>query len=92
MSPMILIMFKFHSPSLSDFKSSFCSGGKSQIDHHGSLQLQRAPHFMDGGDADQLSSIPSDDRITLDLPPHRQSSSEPADGGTHRLCSTQHPP
>ena len=84
----IMFMFMFHSPSLSHLKSLFCSGGKTQIEHHGTKQLSLPEHQLDGGHAAQWWSIPSDVRITLDLPPYRQSSSETGDGGTHRLYST----
>ena len=88
MSSMILLIFKFHSPSLSHLKSHFCSGGLNISRTHGSLQISRTEHQLDGGDAAHWWSIPSDDRISLHLKPHRQSSSEPGDVGAHRLCPT----
>ena len=45
---------------------------------------------MDGGDAYQWWSIPSDDRISLDLAPGGQPSTQSGDVCTHRLCSTHH--
>ena len=53
------------------------------------MQLSRASHIIDGGDADQWRAIPSDDRISLDLAPGGQPSTESGDGGTHRLCPAQ---
>ena len=58
------------------------------IQQHGSLHLYRPSHFMDGGDADQWWPIPSNDRISLDLSPIGQHSTESGDGGTHRICAT----
>ena len=37
-------------------------------------------------DADQLWTIPADDRITVDLTPGVQTSTESAEGGRHRIC------
>ena len=65
MSSMILLMLKFYSPSLSHLKIHFCSRGKSQIEHNGSMQHSRPEHKLDGGDAAHWWSIPSDDRISL---------------------------
>ena len=69
-----------------------CSGG-SNISRtfsvqHGSMQLSGPEHQLDGGDAAHWWTIPSDDRISLDLQPHRQSSFESGDVGAHRLCPT----
>ena len=66
-----------------------CSGGLSQIERHGCLQLARASHVRDGGAADQWCSMPSDDRIPLDLTPGGEPSTESADVGRPNLGSTR---
>ena len=84
---MILAIFKFHSLSISPFMSRFCSGESSHI-NHGSLQLSRPEHQLDFGDASHWWSIPSVHRISLDVAPGGQPSTDSGDVGAHRLCPT----
>ena len=89
---MILLIFKFHSRSFSHFKSRFCSGGsnisRTFIERDGSLKLSLPEHQLDGGDAAHCWSIPSDHRITLNLTPGGQPSTDSGDAGTLRLYPT----
>ena len=67
---------------------SISSGGSYHIKQHGSMQLSRPEHQLDGRDAAHWWSIPSGDRISLDLAPGGQSSTDSGDVGAHRLCPT----
>ena len=88
MKSMILRIFQFHSPSLSHLKIKFALADSSSLEHHGSMQLSRPQHQLDCGDAAHWRTIPSDDRISLDLAPGGEYSTDSADVGTHRLCPT----